>query len=59
MYMCMEKEMKGNDKDEVLQKANLVRNCKSANIAIVITTINVCITPAYAYCNQKQNLEKF
>ena len=59
MYKCMERVLKNNDKAEFLQQANLVGICTVAFFTTVMATMNVHIFPTYAYCDQRQYIQRY
>ena len=60
MYECMEMVLKGVDKAELLQKANLVGSCSAANfttVTMVIMTVHFFST--YSYCDQRLYMQRY
>ena len=59
MYKCMEKVLKRDTKAEYLQKPNLVGSQTVANFTTVMATMTIHIFPTYAYCDQRQYMQRY
>ena len=59
MYDYMERVLKGDAKAEFLQQANLVGSHTVANFTTVMATMTVHIFPTYAYCDQRQYMQRY
>ena len=52
------KASEGDTKVEFIQKANLVCSCTVTNFTMVMATVTVYIFPTYAYCDQRQYIQR-
>ena len=59
MYKYIERMLKGNTKAVFLHQTTLVGSCAIANFTTVMATKTVHIFTTYAYCDQRQYLEKY
>ena len=59
MYKCIKRVQKGDAKAEFLLQANLVGSCTVANFTTVMVTMTVHFFPAYAYCDQRQYMQRY
>ena len=59
MYKCMERVLKGDAKAEFLQRTNIVGSHTVANFTTVKGTMTVHIFPTYAYCDQRQYMQRY
>ena len=51
--------LKGDAKAEFLQQANLIHIHTVANFTMVMVTMTVHLFPIYAYCDQRQYMQRY
>ena len=54
-----ERVLKGDAKAKFLQQAYLGGGCTVANFTTVMVTMTVLVFPTYAYCNQRQYMQRY